>query len=116
MIGFSETLLEAGIAGDAEYPVTELVRLMVINRICDPCSKLALLDWMEEVHVPGFVEKKPSYHHFLRAKDRLITVKEKAAPNAFTFVAARGSASASGLGTEATLSGLLRRDELPHRA
>jgi hypothetical protein len=66
-IGFSEALLEAGIAGDAEYPVTELVRLMVINRICDPCSKLALLDWMEDVHVPGFVEKKPSYHRLLRS-------------------------------------------------
>ena len=79
-LGFSEALLEAGIAGDAEYPVTELVRLMVINRICDPCSKLALLDWMEDVHVPGFVEKKPSYHHFLRAMDRLIAVKEKAEP------------------------------------
>ena len=79
-LGFSEALLEAGIAGDAEYPVTELVRLMVINRICDPCSKLALLDWMEDVHVPGFAEKKPSYHHFLRAMDRLIAVKEKAEP------------------------------------
>lgn len=79
-IGFSEALREAGIAGDAEYPVMELVRLMVINRICDPCSKLALLDWMEDVHVPGFVEKKPSYHHFLRGMDRLIAVKEKAEP------------------------------------
>lgn len=79
-IGLSEALLEAGIAGDAEYPVTELVRLMVINRICDPCSKLALLDWMEDVHVPGFTEKKPSYHHFLRAMDRLIAVKETAEP------------------------------------
>src|SRR3990172_5432102 len=79
-IGFSEALLEAGIAGDAEYPVTDLVRLMVINRICDPCSKLALLDWMEDVHVPGFAEKKPSYHHFLLAMDRLIAVKEKAEP------------------------------------
>jgi transposase len=79
-IGFSEALLEAGIAGDAEYPVTELVRLMVLNRLCDPCSKLALLDWMDDVHVPGFVGKKPSYHHFLRAMDRLIAVKEKAEP------------------------------------
>jgi len=79
-LGFSEAFREAGIAGDAEYPVTELVRLMVINRICDPCSKLALLDWMEDVHVPGFAEKKPSYHHFLRAMDRLIAVKEKAEP------------------------------------
>ena len=35
------------------------------------------------------------------------------APNAFTFVAARDFVSASGLGTEATLSGLLRRRQLP---
>lgn len=79
-LGFSEALREAGIVGEAEYPVTELVRLMVINRICDPCSKLALLDWMEDVHVPGFAKKKPSYHHLLRAMDRLFAVKEKVEP------------------------------------
>lgn len=79
-LGFSEALREAGIAGEAEYPATELVRLMVINRICDPCSKLALLDWMEDVHIPGFLGKKPSYHHLLRAMDRLFAVKEKAEP------------------------------------
>jgi len=32
---------------------------MVVNRLCDPCSK-------------------PPYHHLLRAMDRLISVKEKA--------------------------------------
>src|SRR4030067_815794 len=96
-IGFSEALLEAGIAGDAEYPVTELVRLMVINRICDPCSKLALLDWMEDVHVPGFGEKKPSYHHFLRAMDRLIAVKEKAEPLAVKRLLDSSGSSSVGL-------------------
>ncbi len=37
------------------------------------------------------------------------------APNAFTLVAARGFARASGLGTEAHVSGLLRRGRLPRR-
>jgi transposase len=77
---FSEALTQAGISGDTTFPVADLVKLMVINRACDPVSKLALLEWLEGVHLPEFEHRKPSYHHLLRAMDRLIAVKEKAEP------------------------------------
>jgi len=51
---------------------------LVVNRICDPCSKLALLDWLESVWYQG--AGQPSYHHLLRAMDRLLSVKDAAEP------------------------------------
>jgi len=74
----SSALDKAGIRGQASFDVSALIRLLVVNRICDPCSKLALLDWMDSVfHDLG---EKPSYHHLLRAMDRLLAVKDKAEP------------------------------------
>ncbi len=79
-IELSAILSRAGINGEATFPTAELIKLMVINRLCDPCSKLALLEWLDSVYFPGFEEGKPPYHHLLRAMDRLIAVKEKAEP------------------------------------
>jgi transposase len=50
------------------------VRLMVTNRLCDPCSKRGLLQWLEGVYFPGLAEV--DYHHLLRAMDWLIEHKE----------------------------------------
>lgn len=77
-LGLSAILSRAGIEGETTFPTADLVQLMVVNRLCDPCSKLALLDWLDGVYFPGYEESKPSYHHLLRAMDRLIAVKEKA--------------------------------------
>lgn len=82
-LGFEEALGRAGIAGSAAFPAAELIRMLVVNRVCDPCSKLALLDWLDSVHYSD--RDKPSYHHLLRAMDRLLEVKEKAEP----FIAKR---------------------------
>ncbi|MDX9923105.1 MAG: IS1634 family transposase [Syntrophales bacterium] len=79
-LGLSAILSRAGITGAASFAPTDLIQLMVVNRLCDPCSKLALLEWLDGVHVPGYGESKPLYHHLLRAMDRLIAVKEKAEP------------------------------------
>ena len=79
-IGLSDVLDRCDLAGEATFPAADLVRLMVVNRVCDPCSKLALLDWLDGVHFPGYEETRPSYHHLLRAMDRLIAIKEEAEP------------------------------------
>lgn len=78
-LGLSTTLEDAGIQGDASFDAAALIRMLVVNRICDPCSKLALLDWLESV---WWHEKadQPSYHHLLRAMDRLLSVKASAEP------------------------------------
>ena len=77
-LGLSAILSRAGIEGETSFPTADLIELMVINRLCDPCSKLALLEWLDGVYFPGYEESKPPYHHLLRAMDRLIAVKEKA--------------------------------------
>jgi transposase len=75
LLGLSAALDQCRIAGRSSSAVAELVKLLVVNRICDPCSKLALLDWLESVEHAG---EAPSYHQLLRAMDRLIRVKEEA--------------------------------------
>ena len=75
LLGLSAALDQCRIAGRSSAAVSELVRMLVMNRICDPCSKLALLDWLESVEYDGQV---PSYHQLLRAMDRLIRIKDAA--------------------------------------
>lgn len=65
---------------EQEIDPLPLVRLMVINRLCDPCSKLALLEWLEGVAVPGFTSAKPVYPSLLRAMDKLIAHKRGIEP------------------------------------
>ncbi|MCG2740783.1 MAG: IS1634 family transposase, partial [Syntrophaceae bacterium] len=77
-LGLSTILSRAGIEGETTFSTTDLIEMMVVNRLCDPCSKLALLEWLDGVYFPGYEESKPPYHHLLRAMDRLIAVKEKA--------------------------------------
>ncbi len=79
-LGLTDVFSRCNLSGEATFPAADLVRLMVVNRVCDPCSKLALLDWLDGVHFPGYEETRPSYHHLLRAMDRLIAIKEQAEP------------------------------------
>jgi transposase len=74
----SAALVRAGIAGEASFPAAALIKMLVVNRICDPCSKLAMLDWLESVYYAD--GQSPSYHHLLRAMDRLVAIKDKAEP------------------------------------
>jgi transposase len=79
-LGISRAFAEAGLNGETTFGASELVKLLVVNRICDPCSKLALLDWLDSVIFPGFEDNRPAYQHLLRGMDRLIAVKDKAEP------------------------------------
>jgi len=76
-LGISGILEQCRISGRSPSLVAELVRMLVVNRICDPCSKLALLDWLDSVR---YCDQSPSYHHLLRAMDRLIGIKNEAEP------------------------------------
>ena len=78
LLGISAVLERCGISGRSAIPASDLVRMLVVNRICDPCSKLALLDWLDSVHYDD--REPPSYHHLLRAMDRLIGIKDVAEP------------------------------------
>ena len=57
--------------------VEALVRVMVINRLCDPHSKLGVLRWLETVTLPGTVPELIDHQHLLRAMDALVDHKDE---------------------------------------
>ncbi|GGY05835.1 IS1634 family transposase [Paludibacterium paludis] len=56
--------------------VEALLRVMVINRLCDPDSKLGVLRWLETVSLPGIDANAIEHHQLLRAMDALIEHRE----------------------------------------
>jgi transposase len=59
------------------FDLEQHIKLMVTNRLCDPRSKLGLLQWLEGVYFPGINRDNIEYHHLLRAMDWLIDQKEE---------------------------------------
>lgn len=53
--------------------VARRVRLLVINRLSDPDSKLGVLRWLERVYVPGSRRQRVTHQQVRRAMDALIT-------------------------------------------
>jgi len=56
--------------------VEKLVRVMVINRLSDPRSKLGLLRWLEQVYLPGIDRAEITHQNLLRAMDALLEQKD----------------------------------------
>lgn len=52
--------------------VEALVRVMVLNRLCDPESKLGVLRWVQTVSLPGTMAESIEHQHLLRAMDALV--------------------------------------------
>ena len=57
--------------------VESLVRVMVLNRLCDPESKLGVLRWLQTVSLPGPAVASIEHQHLLRAMDALIEHQEE---------------------------------------
>jgi len=57
-------------------PVEEAVFRMVANRLCDPLSKLALVDWQRRAEWPA-AGAALEHHQFLRAMDRLLPHRQQ---------------------------------------
>ncbi|OZB70453.1 IS1634 family transposase [Thiomonas sp. 13-64-67] len=55
--------------------VEALLRIMVLNRLCDPQSKLGVLRWLQTVTLPGLRLQAVDHHHLLRAMDALMDHK-----------------------------------------
>ena len=52
--------------------VEALIRVMVLNRLCDPQAKLGVLRWVQTVTLPGAMAQAIDRQHLLRAMDALI--------------------------------------------
>ena len=57
--------------------VEALIRVMVLNRLCDPDSKLGVLRWVETVALPGVMAESIDHQHLLRAMDALVEHREE---------------------------------------
>lgn len=57
--------------------VEALIRVMVLNRLCDPDSKLGLLRWLETVALPGVMAEAVEHQHLLRAMDALVAHQDE---------------------------------------
>lgn len=57
--------------------VEALIRVMVLNRLCDPDSKLGVLRWLETVTLPGIMAESIDHQHLLRAMDALVAHQEE---------------------------------------
>lgn len=56
--------------------VEALIRVMVLNRLCDPDSKLGVLRWLQTVTLPGVALEAIDHQHLLRAMDALVEHKD----------------------------------------
>ena len=52
--------------------VEALIRIMVLNRLCDPDSKLGVLRWLQTVALPDIDMKALTHQHLLRSMDALM--------------------------------------------
>ena len=48
---------------------------MVLNRLCDPESKLGVLRWVQTVALPDFGPKAVTHQQLLRSLDALMNLK-----------------------------------------
>ena len=52
--------------------VEALIRVMVLNRLCDPDSKLGVLRWVQTIALPGIMADSIDHQHLLRAMDAMV--------------------------------------------
>ena len=52
--------------------VEALIRIMVLNRLCDPDSKLGVLRWLQTVALPDMEVKELTHQQLLRSMDALM--------------------------------------------
>lgn len=79
-------LKEKAVSSRREFDLEAHIRLMVVNRLCDPRSKLGLLAWLEGVWVPGIDRETVTYDNLLRAMDFLIERKQEIEREVFESV------------------------------
>jgi transposase len=70
-LGFGQAIKGALRSSRRSFDAEALVRAMVFNRLCAPDSKLACLDWLQTVSIPGMPESV-THDQLLRTMDALM--------------------------------------------
>jgi len=84
-LGF-DGLASAWRQSKTEVDVLNCLRLMVLNRLCDPSSKLGVLRWLETVALPAGNGGVCEHQHMLRAMDVLDEHSDKLGNRLATLV------------------------------
>jgi hypothetical protein len=71
-LGLDQALHRALYSTRRGWDAEVLIRVMVINRLCNPESKLGLLRWLPGVVMPGLHLEGLLHQHLLRALDALV--------------------------------------------
>lgn len=66
-----EEIFKANLKGKIEFDVVKYIKCLVINRLCDPRSKLGIGEWLKGTYFPGMPQEEFIYHHALRSMDWL---------------------------------------------
>jgi transposase len=75
-LGFDDLAL-AWRRSKSEINILSCLRLMVMNRLCDPGSKLGVLRWLETVALPAGAGVVSEHQHLLRAMDVIDEYSDK---------------------------------------
>jgi transposase len=75
-IGWAEPIRAALRGGRHGFDVLGNLKVLLANRLLDPCSKLHILEWFKGAFVPGVDRSEVTYERLLRAMDFLIRNKE----------------------------------------
>ena len=79
--------------------VEALIRIMVLNRLCDPDSKLGVLRWLQTVALPDIEVKAVTHQQLLRSMDALMDNQDRDLSLAFydmTTIRAEGLSTVEG--------------------
>lgn len=58
------------------FGIVLAVKVMVINRLIAPKSKLSVVEWQNTIYLPELQDREIQYHQFLRALDYFYKIKE----------------------------------------
>lgn len=75
-LGLSQVIGQRAKRTRHQIALEKLIRLMVINRLSDPASKLGVLRWLETVWLPDVSQEEVTHQQLLRAMDFLVDQKE----------------------------------------
>lgn len=70
-LGWKESLHAQRRDRRVRFDLLSNIKVLVANRLLDPCSKLHIVEWFEGVSVPGVRREAVTYAHLLRAMDFL---------------------------------------------
>jgi len=59
-----------------DFDVSLYIKVMVINRLIEPRSKLSVSEWYKRIYLPELEGRELSLHHFYRSLDYLHKIKE----------------------------------------